>query len=379
MYIQQLVCTLREALDVSLFRDAWQRLVDRHAVLRTSFHLETRGLPMQAVHRSIDWELDESDWRQLGILEGEKRLVAFLRDDRLRGVALERPPLWRLHLFRLGESDYRLVWTSHHALFDGRSRTILLQELFDFYAAFLSGADLSLERPSSFEDHVRRLNGHDFKASQSYWRDLLRGFGGKTALPEDQPRSVPDGEAEHGTLDFQITEALTRTLQRLAGELDVTLNTILQGAWALILSLYSGTDDVVFGATRACRGSAAGALSTVGLFINTLPVRACVRGSASVVDWLRELRAQWVAMRDHEQTPMALVQGSSEVAAGEPLFDSIVVFDWLSPDEGLRIRGRNWENRSIWLRGITNYPLVVAGYGGSRLRIELTYDRRRFA
>ena len=122
-----------------------------------------------------------------------------------------------------------------------------------------------------------------------------------------------------------------------------------------------------------------GADSMVGLFINTLPVRARVPGSASLEDWLRELRSQWLAMRDHEHTPLAFVRDCSDVSPGEPLFDSIVVFERLPLDESLRRRGGNWANRSFRLRGITDYALVVAGYGGSRLRIELTYDRRRFA
>ncbi len=379
MYIQQLICTLREALNVSLFRDAWRRLVDRHAVLRTSFLLENRDEPVQAVDPYVDCEWEESDWREVGIGQREERLAAYLRDDRRRGIALERPPLWRLHLFHMEENDYRLVWTSHHALFDGRSRVILLHELFDLYEALLSSKALSLARAHSFEDHVRQQNGRDFTAASAYWRNLLLGFSGATSLPERKTRLMPDDEVEHRTVELQVTEALSRTLESLAEEFDVTLNTIVHGAWALLLSFYSGTDDVVFGATRACRGSPlAPAASTVGLLINTLPVRTRIRGSASLKDWLRDLRSQWVTMREHEQTPLAIVRGCSELPASESLFHSIVVFERLPLEERLRMQGGNWENRSVRLLGITNYPLVLAAFGGSRLRIELTYDRRRF-
>ena len=163
VYVQQLVCTLREPLNVSYFRDAWQQLLERHAVLRTSFHLDVHDQPVQEVHEWVDWELEESDWREVGIPERERRLASYLRDDRRRGFALERPPLWRLHLVRLGQNDYRLVWTSHHALFDGRSRVILLHELFALYDASLRGTPLSLEPPRPFEDHVRWLNGRDLR------------------------------------------------------------------------------------------------------------------------------------------------------------------------------------------------------------------------
>ena len=169
-------------------------------------------------------------------------------------------------------------------------------------------------------------------------------------------------------------------LEGFADECRVTLNTVLQGAWALLLSLYSGTDDVIFGATRACRRtSISGAESMVGLFINTLPVRVKCSGSASLSDWLGELRSQWLALREHEHTPLARVHGWSEVPAGEPLFESIVVFEKARLEASLRQQRPTWADRKVRLQGITNFPLVVAGFAGTRLLIELTYDRRRFA
>jgi amino acid adenylation domain-containing protein len=380
VYVQQLVCTLDEAVKVSFLRAAWQDLVDRHAVLRTCFHLDDRDEPDQEVRQNITWELEESDWRHFGLEAGEQRLEVYLGDDRRRSFGLEHPPLWRLHLFRLADLDYRLVWTSHHALLDGRSRLILLRELFALYDACGEGKTLSLEPPRSFGDHVRWLTTRDCLGSQSYWRDLLRGFASATPLPDCNSRAVLDDEPGHRTVEFRLTEECTRALEDVALQCSVTLNTILQGAWALLLSLYSGSDDVVFGVTRACRRtSVSGAESMVGLFINTLPFRVRIRGSASLSDWLCELRSQWIAVRDHEHTPLAEVHGWSEVPASSPLFESILVFEKLRLEERLRSQGKAWVHRKIRLLGITNYPLVVAGYAGTSLLIELTYDRRRFA
>jgi NRPS condensation-like uncharacterized protein len=130
VYVQQLIATLHEPLNVSLFRDAWQHLVAHHAVLRTSFHIEDRDPPFQKVHPRINWEMEVSDCRDVGTVAGEQQIAAYLRNEQRRGFGLENPPLWRLRLFSLSECDHRLVWTSHHALFDGRSRVILLRDLF---------------------------------------------------------------------------------------------------------------------------------------------------------------------------------------------------------------------------------------------------------
>jgi len=380
VYVQQLIATLYEPLNVSLFRDAWQRLVEHHAVLRTSFHIEERDPLFQRVHPRINWEMEVSDCRDVGTVAGEQQIAAYVRNEQRRGFGLENPPLWRLRLFSLSECDHRLVWTSHHALLDGRSRVILLRDLFALYDALLHGNPLSLESPQPFEDHVRQLTSRDFNSSKQYWQQLLGGFCSTTRLAQSIAGSGSDDENQYRTLEIQLTEAVTQSLVRVAQEFDVTLNTILQGAWASMLSLYSGTDDVVFGATRACRRtSVTGADSMVGLFINTLPVRARIRGSASLKEWLQELRAQWVAMRDHEQTPLTLVRQWSDVPADESLFESIVVFEKFSLQDSLRMGAGHWGNRSFRVLGNTNYPLIVAGYGGSRLRIELTYDRRRIA
>ncbi len=157
----------------------------------------------------------------------------------------------------------------------------------------------------------------------------------------------------------------------------MTFNTLVQGAWSLLLSLYSGRDDVVFGATRACRRSSVdGAESMVGLLINTLPVRVRVDGSASLRQWLNELRVQWVAMREHEHTPLTKVQLWSDVQAGKPLFETIVVLENSRLETTIERYGG--AVRRLELRGITPYPLVLSGFAGPSLLIEFSYDRRRF-
>jgi amino acid adenylation domain-containing protein len=379
-YVQQLVWTLEETVDVSLFHVAWQHLVDRHEVLRTSFQLESPDGPIQMVHGQVDWSVEVSDWRELGIAHAERRFKAYLRDERRRGFAIAQSPLWRWSLFRLDDSDSRLVWTSHHALFDGRSRLILLRELLALYNGINRGTVPALAPARPFGDHVRWLTARDFSASQGYWRKLLRGFGHATPLPGEERRALADAECIHQTLDVALTEECTAKLREIASQIQITLNTIVQGAWALLLGFYAGNDDVVFGATRACRPSSLGDVeSMVGLFINTLPVRVRITGAAFLPEWLKEIRSQWISLREHEHTPLAEVQRWSEVPTDEPLFESVVMFETYALVDSLREATDSWPIRDLRLLGTTNYPLVVAAHGGTRLRIELTCDRRRFA
>ena len=275
-YIQQLICELHESLNVPHFRSAWQRVVDRHCVLRTNFNLEDPHEPRQEVFERIVVPWEEHDWREACAEDAAQRFEVYLREDRRRGFALGRPPLWRMNLLRLAEQDYRLVWTSHHALLDGRSRRLVLQEVFTFYEAFCRGSDLHLDQPLPFGDYVRWLAARTGGAAEGYWKRLLGGFSVATPLPLARSTSAElDEEDCHHTLELWLSEDLTATLQGLAEASQLTFNTLLQGAWALLLGLYAGTEDVVFGATRACRRSSVpGAASTIGLLINTLPVRS---------------------------------------------------------------------------------------------------------
>src|SRR3979490_792016 len=154
---------------------------------------------------------------------------------------------------------------------------------------------------------------------------------------------------------------------------------LLQGAWALLLHRYCGESDIVFGITRACRGSSLeGAADMVGLFINTLPVRMRIDPESGLVSWLRQLRAQQVSLRDYEHTPLVRVQGWSEVPRGMPLFESILVFDSHTLDAQLRALGGAWNERRFLGLGHTNYPLTVVAYGDRELLLQIEYSRKRF-
>ncbi len=130
VYIQQLICALPENLNVSAFERAWQRVVKRHPVLRASFRWEGLDEPLQEVHQHVRLPVAEQDWRGLSARQQENRLEAYLQADRQRGFKLTEAPLMRLALFRVAAADYRLIWTSHHTLLDGRSRLLVLKELF---------------------------------------------------------------------------------------------------------------------------------------------------------------------------------------------------------------------------------------------------------
>jgi amino acid adenylation domain-containing protein len=378
--IEQVIATLREPLDEGQFLRAWDRVVERHPILRSRFRWEGVPEPVQDVIDRVQIPVERLDWRALTETECHKQFQTLIDRERIRGFDLSRAPLMRLVLVQ-AEGERWMLWTFHHILLDGRSRFLLLQELFAFYEAFSRGADIDLPLPRPYRVYIEWLRTLDQGAAQAYWQRLLAGFRAPTPLvvareAHDKQLAGP-ASAIH---EIRLSSALTSALRKRAREAPVTLNMLLQAAWALLLHRYSGESDIVFGVTRACRGSALdGAGSMVGLFINTLPIRVHIDPESEVVTWLRRLRDQQAALRDYEHTPLVKVQSWSEVPRGTPLFDSIVVFDSHTLDAQLRALGGAWSERRFLGLGQTNYPLTLAAFGDQELMLQLEYSRRRFA
>jgi amino acid adenylation domain-containing protein len=382
MYIRQIIFTLHEELDVSALREAWQKIVRRHGILRTSLRWEGLDEPVQEVHRHVSVPFEESDWRGLSDTEREARLEDFLQTERRRGFDLSDPPLMRLRLFRIADDEYQLVWTFHHILSDGTSDVLLLKEVFSFYEGLRTGQDGELKPVPQYRDYTEWLRRQDISAAKAYWRRVLEGFTAPTPLLVASAHEHATPSPITGEQAIRLSIELTSALKSFAQQHELTLNTLIQGAWALLLSAYSGEEDVVFGAARACRRSALDgrrAEEIVGPFINILPVRVRVSAARPLVEWLKELRDQWVAMRDYEHTPMIKIQECSDLGAGVPLFNSIVSFDRRQMNTSLQSLGGQWRRRELRsIQARTNYALALTGYGEDSLLLSLRYDAARF-
>jgi amino acid adenylation domain-containing protein/non-ribosomal peptide synthase protein (TIGR01720 family) len=385
VYHTQLVCDINSHLDRENFRRAWQAVVNRHPALRTGFEWETLEEPLQVVRRDVSLRLNEEDWRGVGESERAARLEGFLRADRERGYKLGEAPLMRLKLFRTGDDNYRLVWSCHHLLVDGWSLAILLKEFLDYYEALCRGeaVEFTAERP--YRVYIEWLRRRDEKAAKAYWREALRGIRQPTRLGVERVGEDAEEAAAHarGEQTIRLSRDLTEQLRRLARTSGLTLNTLMRGAWAILLSRYSRETDVLFGAVVSGRpGELPGVEEMVGMFINTLPLRVKVERAARLMDWMAGLQARQAEMQPFEYSSLAQVQGWSEVAGGVPLFESLLVFENYPVDSFVEawLEGRAGSLEISNLRAIetTNYPLALVVAPGEELKISAAYERGRF-
>ena len=263
IYTQQVSCTLQGELNVAAFERAWQEVINRYSVLRTAFLWEKLKTPIQLVQRRVKVPLQQQDWQNLSPAQQKTELEALLVADRARSFNLAQAPLLRLFLLRLSPDTHHFIWSRHHILFDGWSLPLVLQEVFAFYEAGCRGETLTLERPRPFRDYIVWLKQQDMSRAEAYWRKALAGFSTPTRLLIDRaPNGKTAAEKVHAEQEVQLTLEQSEQVQLFARKQQVTVNTVVQGAWALLLSRYSGEEDVLFGATVSGRPGRVGRSGT---------------------------------------------------------------------------------------------------------------------
>ena len=377
VYIHQLSCTLEGTLDRDAFAAAWDCVVDRHPVLRTSFVWHDLDRPLQRVHRHVNLDLEEHDWTRIDPSVRSQRLELFLAGERRRGYELVAPPLMRLSLLRFDSRLYGLVWSHHHLILDGWSVPVLIRELFTAYVALRHGLAPRLDPARPYADYVAWLQRQDATAAAAYWRRSLAGFTAPTPLPGRPPAAGSVEEIRERIVELPPgAGAAVRRHLRSAG---LTENSLMQGLWALLLSHHGGVDDVVFGTTVSVRPPELDGVETmVGVLLNTVPVRVDVPRGGDVLIWLTALQQRQAEMRQFQHTPLVEVQGCSELPRGSQLFGSVLTIQnyplaqsLAELDSGLTVRDVRFVEKAT-------YPLSLALLPGERMPLQLRFDPARF-
>ncbi|MDK0523855.1 amino acid adenylation domain-containing protein [Streptomyces sp. ML-6] len=372
-YMVQMTEEAEGPFDDALFGAAWQQLVDRHSILRSAFVWEGVSEPVQVVQRQAPLPFEVRDLR--GLSDQEERLSAFLAEDWDRGFDLSRAPLVRVTVLRMEEERRIVVWSFHHILLDGWSVQILQKELFALYRALLDGTSAELPMTVPYRRYIEWLNSRQDDGSAAFWADYLAGVTEPTALNVDRDT----GDTGVGEFEVVASAELFARARDYAKSQRITMNTLVQGLWSILLSRYSRQDEVLFGSTISGRSiDLPGVDSMMGLFINTLPVRGRLTGDLVVPEWLRDLQDEQLEMRQWEYCHLVDVQKHSRIPRGEPLFRSILVFENYpvvqKPSdfpEGLTRRLVNCVER-------TGYPLTLVASAGRALEFRFVYDRSMF-
>ncbi|MFJ7275145.1 amino acid adenylation domain-containing protein [Kitasatospora sp. NPDC098663] len=359
---------LRGPLDTTALVRAVDEVVNRHTALRAGFPGAGSGEPLQLVAGRVRVPWTEHDLTALPADRQDAETSRIEDSEASRRFDLARPPLVRCALIALGPEHHRLLLTRHHIVMDGWSTPVLLRELITAYGA--GGSADALPAAAPYADHLGWLAARDADADAAAWRQALAGLAGPTLLADGLGAPAAGPAAAGSEIDLPIPAELSAALTATAREHGLTLNTLVQGAWAILLGRLTGRSDVVFGATVSGRpGDLPGVESMVGLFSNTVPVRFDPRDDEPVGEALVRLQTQQSALLDHQYLGLADIQAQ---AGHGTLFDTLLVFENYPVDpehltsRGLRVAG-------IGNRGATHYPLTVLTLPGEAPQLTVEY------
>ncbi|MBE9060862.1 non-ribosomal peptide synthetase [cf. Phormidesmis sp. LEGE 11477] len=389
-YIVQVSYTLKGELNREAFDQAWQQMANRHTILRSAFVWKNIKVPVQVVGHQVNVPIHWHQWKMLGTEVQKQQLSELLVSDRAQGFNLSHAPLMRINAIQIGLNHYKVVWTHHHILLDGWSLPKLLKEWIVYYQATCGQVPATqvkhiLSKAYPYRDYIAWLQKQDVATARQFWRGQLSGLSAPTNLGIDaaKPASLSKATKSQQTTNHHSAEQhyalpaqLTEQLKAFAKRHRLTLSTLYQGAWAKVLSVYSGDDDVMYG--LACAGrpqTLKDAEQRVGLFINTLPMR--VKLGSDIVPWLQSIQTQQLAQQPYEYTPLIEIQAESEISRQSPLFESVVVFENY-PLESIRaVEGLELLEVEIIER--THYLLTLFAVVSETLDFKILYDAQRFS
>ncbi len=386
LYYMQDRYRINSALDPERFAQAWQAVIARHEALRASFCWNVGEDMLQVIHTPGSTPIEYLDWSADPEAEQEPRLQALLKAEREAGFDLLNQAPFHLRLIRVGEARYWFMMSNHHILIDAWCRSLLMNDFFELYMALGEGRVAQLATPPRYRDYIAWLQRQDLNEARQWWQHNLQGFERTTPIPSDRPflreHAGGNGAMVVGDCYTRLDARDGVQLRELAQAHQLTVNTFAQAAWALVLRRLSGDRDVLFGVTVAGRPVQMPEMQrTVGLFINSIALRVKLPEDdqrCSVRQWLNGLLDSNMQLREYEYLPLVAIQEHSELPKGQPLFDSLFVFENAPVDVSVLDRAQSLNATSDSGRTHTNFPLTAVCYPGDDLGLHLSYDQRYF-
>jgi len=386
LYYMQDRYRIDSALDPERFAQAWQAVIARHEALRASFCWNVGEDMLQVIHQPGSTPIEYLDWSADPESEQEPRLQALLKKEREAGFDLLNQAPFHLRLIRVGAERYWFMMSNHHILIDAWCRSLLMNDFFEIYMALGEGREAQLATPPRYRDYIAWLQRQNLSEARQWWQQNLQGFERTTPIPSDRPflreHAGHSGGMVVGDCYTRLEARDGAQLRELAQAHQLTVNTFAQAAWALVLRRLSGDRDVLFGVTVAGRPVDMPEMQrTVGLFINSIALRVKLPEDdqrCSVRQWLSGLLDSNMQLREYEYLPLVTIQEHSELPKGQPLFDSLFVFENAPVEVSVLDRAQSLNATSDSGRTHTNFPLTAVCYPGDDLGLHLSYDQRYF-
>lgn len=375
-YIIQLSFDLVGELNISHFKTSWEMLVAKHSNLRTSFHAEAMSVPVQCVYSAIELPLTVLDFQGKNQSALIDEIDLFLDKDAQTPFTLTKAPLFRLSLIKLSPSRTKLVFAVHHIISDGWSLPVIFGEYMSSYQSLINQTEPAIKfEHDNFKDYIRYISGKGRPKTHAYWKQILSELESPTVLPFIDPKKELNKTFGNSSLALiQENEFVTR-LEDFAKTNHLTINTIVQGAWAYLLSRYTNNQTVVFGTVISGRPAELKDIETrVGLYINTIPLCSTLKNNDHVVNWLSDLQNTYTTSREeYGHSSLSEIQQISGISGD--LFNSLIVFENYPVDAITSIES-DLVVENVKVKQQNNYALTISvGHiPGHKMTIDFEYN-----
>ncbi|MBO0932989.1 non-ribosomal peptide synthetase [Fibrella aquatilis] len=372
-YIDQIRCTVEAFPDPERFRQSWEQLVREHTILRTAFPHSAFETPLQAVYSHADLPFRFIDLSALSATALTARVNELAEADLQAGFDLEKPPLLRVTVLKRTPTTCELIWTNHHLLIDGWSLPVMMKKLIDRYVALLQGEQPVSKPADRYEDFIRLLENRPQQAEDLFWRQYVANVDQPTLLPFAANRQARNkGKSATRNVTWTADAALTGQIKAFLLTQHLTINTLCQGVWAMLLGHYTQRPNVTFGVTVSGRmAELAQAEERIGLYINTLPLCVRLNNDTPVTQWLADLQQQQATMREFQHKSLRSIQQLTQLSGD--WFDSLMVVENY-PMASLTNYHAAFPITEVRLKGETNFMLTLVVYPEPMLAIQFGYQ-----
>lgn len=378
-YLEQMSFRRRGPLNLDAAKESMNKLMSRYAILRSLFLSEGFKRPLQLVlkERAIDFSF--KDVRKDCINSSKEAVLeSFKLKDRQIKFELSKDVLMRVTILQTDEKEFEFVWTHHHILMDGWCISIVVNEFSAFYSQLTSEKTFDLPEVHHYSNYINWLEGTDKQASIKYWKDYLSGYNSLASVPEKVVSLTEDLSYKFACQKLMLTEDQTKKLHQASMKYGVTLNTILQVAWGVLLSKYNNVKDVVFGSVVSGRPAELEGIETmIGLFINTIPVRIKYEDDSSFKDLLEKTQDNAIESDPFHYHPLAEIQSSSKL--GRNLMNHVMVFENYPVTkvvEGTDEKETTVDNVQLFAQ--TNYDFFITIVPDSKIEVVLDFNENLY-
>jgi len=375
-YFEQLCLRLKGEIYLEIVEKAWKHVVQSNEMLRTVFRWDKLETPVQMVLKNYKLPLRIKDLVGTKQVEKEKCIYDIRQKDLEESIDIRIEPM-RITLIKIQKNEFEMIISNHHIIYDGWSNGIIVKEFVEAYRRLYKGLELEYAEKTKFKEYIKWNQAQDRAAQKNYWKKYLEGYSQKISIP--RKKSIQKNSDKMGKYQIEIDKATTDAIEVFCRSEKTTMANLLNIAWGLLLQRYNNTDDVVFGITISGRAAEINGIdNTVGLFINTIPLRIKLEDKENVLELLYRADREARDRESYENTSLAEIQAESEMGNVVGLFDTLLVIENYPIDEALKNVDAILTFEIVDMYTETNYDIAISIAVGEKIGITVAYNRYNY-